>query len=175
MILSERKKMTDLYAFAEKYFDWDMNKAVPLGLLLAWLSENHDHGEDGVAAIPSMALEKWAKKVAVTRVVDHGPYGNDKEVWNFFEHGWHKSGCEGRLAQVRARIGDPVSDVHVVWPDTPVNRKPDLTPTGQGGYVVEGELSEDIAKQVQSGFTAGYSVGTLDVDEETNTTTKEDE
>jgi hypothetical protein len=163
----------DLYAFAEKYFDWDMNKAVPLGLLLAWLSENHDHGEDGVAAIPSMALEKWAKKVAVTRVVDHGPYGKDKEVWNFFEQGWHKSGCEGRLAQARARVGDPVPEGLVILsgPVTP----PKTMDEELERRLRSGVEWPDIAKQVEAGFTTGYSIGNLDVEEITNTETKEDQ
>jgi hypothetical protein len=92
--------------FAEKYFSPDLGKAVPLHLLRAWLSQNHNHDEDGEAFVPSMDLDRWAKDVAVTRIVDHGPYGNEKEVWSFFEEGWHKSDCETRLAQAKARIGD---------------------------------------------------------------------
>ena len=95
--------------FAEKYFSPDLGKAVPLHLLRAWLSQNHNHNEDGEAFVPSMDLDRWAKGVAVTRIVDHGPHRNDTEVWSFFEHGWHKSGCEGRLEQAKARIGDTPS------------------------------------------------------------------
>jgi hypothetical protein len=95
-----------LEEFAEDHYPADLDKAVPLGLLKAWLFEHHDHGEDGVAVVPSMQLDEWAQSVAVTRIVDHGPGAFDKEVLSFFQHGWHKQGsaCEMYLTQSRARI-----------------------------------------------------------------------
>lgn len=107
--------------FAEKWFSADLGKSVPLDLLRAWLSQNHDHKEDGTAFVPSMDLDRWARSVAVTRVVDHGPHGKDKEVWTFFEEGWHKSGCETRLAQNAARIVRIDGDVAEKMQDGMIN------------------------------------------------------
>jgi hypothetical protein len=92
--------------------------------------------------------------------VDHGPGAFDKEVWNFFQHGWHKSGCEGRLAQQRARVGDPLSDdVRIlVSPRTPQTMDEELVWRLRGGSVVEGVLPEDIAKRVSDGSVGGYSI-----------------
>jgi hypothetical protein len=119
--MSENEKLGD---FAETYFSADLGKAVPLGLLRAWLSENHFHpedenGTDTRPVVDSLDLDRWAKSVAVARVVDHGPYGKDKEVWTFFEEGWHKSGCETRLKQERARIGDPTPEGTVFFEPVP--------------------------------------------------------
>jgi hypothetical protein len=152
--------MTDLDDFAEKYFSKDYDKAVPLALLRAWLSEHHDHGEDGVAFVPSMALDEWAQGVAVTRIVDRGPGALDKEVWSFFQHGWHKDGCEGRLAQARARVGDPLQDdVRIlVSPRTPQTIDEELEWRLRGGSVVEGVFPESIAKHVGDGFVGGLSI-----------------
>lgn len=54
----------ELQEFADKYFSQDAGKTVPLGLLRAWLSEHHFHTEEGVAIVPSMDLDRWARKVA---------------------------------------------------------------------------------------------------------------
>lgn len=118
----------NLEDFAEKYFSADIGKAVPLELLRAWLSENHDHDEDGSAVVHSMDLDRWAESVAVTRVVDRGPHRNEKDVWTFSEAGWHKSGCEARLAQEKARIMRVDGDVAQKIQDGMV-----------GGYSINGE------------------------------------
>lgn len=120
--------MSELEAFAEKYFDADTGRSVPLHLLRAWLSENHDHGEDGVAVVPSMALDRWARENAVERVVDKKDLGGDtKDIWYFHEHGWHKAGiaCHTQVSQSEARITryrdvTPDVDVPVVKTGKPV-------------------------------------------------------
>lgn len=61
-----------LEEFANKYFDWDMNESVPLGLLLAWISRNLERQEgwedmyiyDRKAVVDVSALQKWATSVA---------------------------------------------------------------------------------------------------------------
>lgn len=52
-------------AFADKWFSQDVGKTVDLGLLRAWLSENHQHEDPtGKAIVYSMDLDRWARKVA---------------------------------------------------------------------------------------------------------------
>ena len=126
----------DLELFAEKYFSAYKDKSVPLDLLMAWLSEHHYHAEDGTAIVPSMDLHRWSEKNAVTRIVDHAGEGKN-EVWHFFEHGWHKSGCEAHLAQNSARIGKV--DVDRV-------------------LLVTGTLDADTAAKAQAGLVPGFSV-----------------
>lgn len=59
----------ELNEFAEKYFSEYKGRSVPLHLLLAWLSEHHEHKEDGTAIVPSMDLHRWAVKNAIDLVV----------------------------------------------------------------------------------------------------------
>jgi hypothetical protein len=105
----------ELSKFAEKYFSEYAGRSVPLDLLLAWLSENHWHPEPDEGTdedegtrpvVHSMGLHYWAIESAVQRVVDHGPQRDDMDVWNFFEHDWHKAGpaCETHLMQSRKRL-----------------------------------------------------------------------
>jgi hypothetical protein len=134
----KNRRMNELEDFAETYFSEYKGKSVPLDLLLAWLSENHDHREDETPFVHSMDLHRWAEKNAVTRVVDHGQHRGDSDVWHFFEHGWHKAGaaCEGHLTQSRARL--------VKGP----------TPEGFAIFEVSGE----VAAKMQEGMVSGVSI-----------------
>lgn len=67
----EDRRMNELDDFAEKYFSEHKGKSVPLDLLLAWLSETHDHREDGTPFVHSMDLHRWAIKNALP-VPDEG-------------------------------------------------------------------------------------------------------
>lgn len=59
----------ELTEFAEKYFSEHKGKSVPLDLLLAWLSLEHEHDEYGIARVPSMDLHRWAVKNAADTTV----------------------------------------------------------------------------------------------------------
>jgi hypothetical protein len=130
--------MSSLEEFAEKYFSEHKGKSVPLDLLLAWLPQNHDHREDGVAIVPSMDLHRWAIKHALNRVVDVEPNHEHGEVTNLFEHGWHKAGpaCETHLTQSKARLV--------------------RGPNAEGVAIFE--VSGEVAEKMQAGTVRGLSV-----------------
>lgn len=122
--------MSELEDYAERHFGSMQNYAVPLHLLRAWLVRNeseHPNGGESLIA-DSLALDEWARENAVKRVVDKKDLGgDDKDIWYFHEHGWHKAGiaCHTQVSQSEARITryrdvTPDVDVPVVKTGKPV-------------------------------------------------------
>lgn len=58
----------DVRATAGQYFAKYAGRAVPLDLLLGYLSVHHEHGEDELPRVLSMDLEKWALQPTVSPI-----------------------------------------------------------------------------------------------------------